>query len=314
VNDSGEHLVSWDVVLANPRPMRRHVVVLGAGASLAAFPNGAPSGRRMPLMQDLVATVGLASVFTRHQRECPPGNFETVYSDLCNDDEHAELRHDLEEAIYSFFDQLDLPPTPTLYDELLLSLRPKDLIATFNWDPFLYDAWERNASEVPLPRIAHLHGNVRIGYCLEDRIQGRNGTDCAKCGKPFTRSKLLFPIRTKNYASDPLIRSEWEVLKEGLREAFTLTFLGYGAPSTDVEAVALLHDAWKLPSDRSFETIEIIDIRPKIELLQQWQSFFVTQHCQVFDTFRASWIPRHPRRTCEALIIPTGEGKYVGES
>jgi hypothetical protein len=32
---------------------------------------------------------------------------------------------------------LELPDHPTVYDHLLLSLRKKDAIFTFNWDPFL---------------------------------------------------------------------------------------------------------------------------------------------------------------------------------
>jgi hypothetical protein len=37
-----------------------HVVLLGAGASLAAFPNGDANGNKLPLMNDLIATVGIS--------------------------------------------------------------------------------------------------------------------------------------------------------------------------------------------------------------------------------------------------------------
>jgi len=46
----------------------------------------------------------------------------------------------------------------------LLSLRKKDAVCTFNWDPFLYDAWIRNR-HLDLPEIFFLHGNVRCGHC-----------------------------------------------------------------------------------------------------------------------------------------------------
>jgi hypothetical protein len=39
---------------------------------------------------------------------------------------------------------LKLPEEATIYDYLVLSLRSPDIIATFNWDPFLYQAFERN--------------------------------------------------------------------------------------------------------------------------------------------------------------------------
>lgn len=43
-----------------------HVVLLGAGASLAAFPNGDAKGNKLPLMSDFVATVGLTELLKRH--------------------------------------------------------------------------------------------------------------------------------------------------------------------------------------------------------------------------------------------------------
>jgi hypothetical protein len=53
-----------------------------------------------------------------------------------------------------------LPNEPTIYDHLVLSLRPKDLIATFNWDPFLYQAFVRNGHVGDMPYLAFLHGTM----------------------------------------------------------------------------------------------------------------------------------------------------------
>lgn len=36
-----------------------HVVILGAGASYAAFPGGDKHGRKLPLMNNLIETLGL---------------------------------------------------------------------------------------------------------------------------------------------------------------------------------------------------------------------------------------------------------------
>jgi hypothetical protein len=44
------------------REGRPHVVILGAGASLQAFPDGDRKGQRLPLMYELVEVVGLRSV------------------------------------------------------------------------------------------------------------------------------------------------------------------------------------------------------------------------------------------------------------
>ena len=45
--------------------------------------------------------------------------------------------------IHDYFHSLRIPPTPTLYDHLLLALRKKDVVATFNWDPLLLQAAKR---------------------------------------------------------------------------------------------------------------------------------------------------------------------------
>jgi hypothetical protein len=306
-----EYTVRWASLAANPRPMRRHVVILGAGASVAAFPKGDVVGRMLPVMSNLVDLIGLDAIFARHRHRCPPGNFEAVYSALADEPSAGGLRCELETTIYNYFNAMRLPKSPTMYDVLLLALRPKDVVATFNWDPFLFDAFERNNGRTPLPEIVHLHGNVRIGYCPQGHAQGRNGTSCPECSTPFVRSPLLFPVTKKDYTSDPLIANEWNVIRRCLTQAFTLTIFGYGAPSTDVEAVRMLLGGWKEESDRSLENIEVIDVLPESEIHRRWSAFFTSQHCLVFNDFYRSWIPRYPRRTCEALFVPTVEAKWV---
>ena len=46
-------------LIQSPSTVRPHVVLLGAGASLDAFPEGDELGRRLPLMHNLVDLVGL---------------------------------------------------------------------------------------------------------------------------------------------------------------------------------------------------------------------------------------------------------------
>ena len=38
---------------------RPHIILLGAGASYAAFPNGDRSGNKLPLLRDFVDVIGL---------------------------------------------------------------------------------------------------------------------------------------------------------------------------------------------------------------------------------------------------------------
>jgi hypothetical protein len=312
---SAEHcIVTWGDILVSPCYTAPHVVILGSGASAAAFPNGDANGKAVPTMQTLVKQVGLSEILRSVGITEAPDNFEVLYSQLYSDENTRKLRSDLEEKIYTYFDQMRLPPQPTLYDLLLLSLRPKDIVATFNWDPFLFDAYERNRSRAPLPAIVHLHGNVRIGSCSSHGRRGRNGEQCPDCGRTFRASRLLFPIKNKDYSSDKTVSAEWSRLKSAMREAFTFTVFGYGAPSSDVDAVALMRDAWRSESRREASQIEAIDLKSRSEIWPKWREFFVTQHCTVVQTFSDSFIRRWPRRSCEALFQPVVYGKWAEPS
>jgi hypothetical protein len=89
-----------------------------------------------------------------------------------------------------------------MYDHLVLSLREKDVIATFNLDPFLYAACVKNHKHTPLPHCLYLHGNVAIEYCLNHKTEGLVGYTCSKCGERFIPSNLLFPVLRKNYSPE----------------------------------------------------------------------------------------------------------------
>ena len=55
----------------------------------------------------------------------------------------SKVRMAVEQRDAEYFSKLELPDHPTIYDYRLLSLRKKDVIATFNWDPFLWLACHR---------------------------------------------------------------------------------------------------------------------------------------------------------------------------
>lgn len=292
---------------------RPHVVILGAGASLASFPNGDRNGRQLPVMKNFIEVLGLDSVLRNSDIEFPSDNFEEIYSFLyeTKNDELLEL---IQNEVSSYFSDLTLPDTPTIYDHLLLSLREKDLIATFNWDPFLYNASVRTNKIARPPKIAYLHGNVAIGYCLEDKLMTCKNTLCSKCGNPLTPSNLLFPVTHKNYTEDEFISGQWNMLKSFLKSAYVLTIFGYGAPSTDVEAVELMHEAWGNSYDRSLEEIELIDIRSEDDLVESWSDFIHSHHYQVKTDFYESFIAHHPRRTCESMWNQLMEIRYLDQN
>ncbi len=139
-----------------------------------------------------------------------------------------------------------LPANPTIYDHLLLSLRPKDCVATFNWDPFLWDAWvrvQRPALTPKAPNVFFRHGNVRIGICYEHKRYGPVSGTCPTCRQVFTPSRLLFPVEHKDYATNKFVKDQWDGLRRHLKDAWMVTIFGYGAPRSDIEAVGLMKEA-----------------------------------------------------------------------
>ena len=280
---------------------RPHVVILGAGASIAATPQGDRSARWLPSMLNFVQVVGLKPILAQHAISYLDGeNFELLYSRLGNDPSKTEVLAEIEEAVGGYFRSLSLPENVTVYDKLVLALRGKDLIATFNWDPFLYQACYRNRHVADLPHVVYLHGNVATAYCLKDRKKSVPGSHCSVCKERLTPSKLLFPIEHKNYTDSEFIDSEWQALKNYLKSAYMITIFGYGAPTSDVEAVSLMKEAWGDVDQRELEQTEILDIRDRDELEDLWSPFIHTHHCEVHDAFEKSWLANHPRRSCEA--------------
>lgn len=298
-----------DVSLGSP-----HVVLLGAGASRAAFPNGEGTGRRLPLMADFADIVPVKEIL-REAGLDPSGDFEDVYSAVASNPTMADTRDRLEDTVYEYFDALRLPEEPTLYDHLILSLRGKDVIATFNWDPFLIQAARRSGlREEQIPRLVFLHGNVFAGYCGRDSVMGPFGADCSKCGYPFQPMPLLYPVANKKYDQDPMIAHAWSFLDRVLERTFWFTIFGYSAPVSDESAVSLMRKPWGQANKVQLAQVEIIDVRREKPLLATWDEFIFSHHYQLHTSFYDSWIARHPRRTIEAFNNQYLEAKFIDDN
>lgn len=292
---------------------RRHVVILGAGASKACCLNGDANGRVLPVFADFIDTLNLRPVLIDAGVFVEGENFENLYSRLAIEGKHPGLLKMLESEVFRYFSELQLPTHPTLYDHLLLSLRPKDFIATFNWDPFLVQAFARCKHLADMPKCLYLHGNVAVGSCLrhEQMSIGDRGGNCRQCGEPLIGSKLLYPVTQKNYSSDPLISKSWEFIQQAIEECFLLTLFGYSAPATDLDAIGLLKEAWGDVNDRSMEETEIIDIRPEEELCTAWDSFIHTHHYQVHASFYDSILGNLPRRSVEMMFREIYDAEFI---
>ena len=145
-----------------------HLVILGAGASLAStIRNPEKNGNQLPLMNNIVEIVELKDIVDRLPEDIRvlEKQFELLYGRLFEIEKFKNERIEIEKRIYEYFRGLELPDKPTIYDYLIMSLRHrKDVIATFNWDPFLYQAYIRNGNFTKTPGILYLHGTVALVF------------------------------------------------------------------------------------------------------------------------------------------------------
>ena len=286
---------------AKKRARRPHVVILGAGASYAAFLNGDRNGRTLPLMANLAEVVGMEDTLREWGIDYKR-NFEDIFSELYEKGEAGKIK-EVQRMVETHFRRLDLPDEPTLYDHLVLSLGKNDIIVSFNWDPLLAMAMERNVlSGLGMPQVVYPHGNVRIGYCERDKKYDNAGRPCTTCGEPYKNTPLLYPVRQKDYDKEPFVRAQWATALRGLRQASVLTVFGYSAPKTDVAAVELVQNAWNNNIRRDRAEIEFIvgpDAVPE-EVRKAWEPVIGTNHCRVLERFSESSIAHYPRRTGEA--------------
>ncbi len=264
-------------------------------------------------MEDLCRVVGLDVVLGKWGID-PDQNFEDIFSTLHANEEADKLRI-VEDMVEDYFSQLELADSPTIYDRLVLSLRGKDIIATFNWDPLLLQSYVRSSKTgLTLPKLAFLHGNVGVGFCESDRISGPSNMRCGKCGNQFQRTRLLYPIRNKDYASDPFVSNEWQRLRRGFESAFMITIFGYSGPKTDEEALKTMKGAWGDVNDRSLEQTSFITLDSEDEIVATWEEFIHTHHYDINAEFNESWIANHPRRTVEAFFNQFFECKFIDDN
>lgn len=267
------------------------------------YDNGDKNGNKSSVMNGLIEKLNLDDVISNVQLNTKSKNLEDIYSELYLRDDCKDVVQELEKSIYNYFASLELPETPTIYDLLVLSLTSKDVIATFNWDPLLIQAYIRCTRFTNnLPQIFCLHGNVAMGYCKEDIKVGMNGVTCPICNDIFTPTKLLYPVKEKNYKEDDYIKKCWEATEQCIEQSSMLSIFGYSAPSTDKEAVALLKKAWGDLDSRQLEEVSVIDIISEDEMLDKWNAFIYSHHYRYTNDFYNSYLGKFPRRTCETIF------------
>lgn len=283
--------------------MRSHTVILGAGATIAAIPNGDRNGKYSSVMNGLFENLGLSSLLDGIDLNTKSRNIEDIYSELSTKHEYKDVVQQLEKHLYDYFASLELPEEPTIYDLLILSLTKNDVIATFNWDPLLIQAYVR-CHEITdnLPHIFCLHGNVAVGYCNAHKEFGVNDTVCPECGDKLRPLNLLYPIANKEYNSNDYIKGCWEATQYILENSYMLTIFGYSAPKSDIAAMNLLRNAWGSPYSRQLEEVSIIDILEEDEVTMKWSDFIYSHHYRYSKDFFSSYLGMFPRRSCETVF------------
>jgi hypothetical protein len=238
-------------------------------------------------MQDFVKTVGLEDLI-RHHGYDPADNFETVYSSI-HKTGMTSLLDELNHLVRTYFEEVRLPKVPTIHDYLVLSLRPKDVIISFNWNPLLPQAFQRwRALAKALPELVFLHGNVDVGLHRRERRYGFLSDH-----PTFEPTRLLDPVEQKDYNCDNFIAEQWNRATWFLGNAYLVTVFGYSSPVTDVEARSLLLDAWIDNPTYTLAEIKIIDITNTVDVEISWSDFI----------YGLAWWSSERRPTL--IIVPT---------
>jgi hypothetical protein len=290
----------------NSRP---HLVILGAGASRACLPNGDAYGKKLPLMNDLVEILNLEDLIKKSNVNSSPRNFEEFYSKIHETNNH-KLINGIQNRVNEYFENLYLPEEPTLYDYLICSLRGKDYIATFNWDPLLMQAFLRCPFDVAnKPKLIFLHGNVMVGMAEEEQVCGLLMNRYTENGFVLKPVNLLYPVTQKNYNNNRFIKGQWHEFKKVLKRSYYITIFGYGVPESDIEAKQNMLEAWNINEVKELGQFEIINT--DVEAVKKWGDFIIEHHYNNYSSYFDSMLAHYPRRTSEYLWEWTQECKFL---
>lgn len=296
---------------------RPHLVILGAGATRATIPQNDKNGLEAPVMDNFLETLQLTNLLKDIKLHTTSKNIENIYSELYDRKECNEVRNILEENILKYFRKFQLPDHPTIYDYLILSLRDKDCIASFNWDGLLLQAYNRIRKITDnLPELAFLHGCVSVGVCMDCKwYSPLKNKVCPTCKKSLVPVPILYPVRHKDYTSNIFIKQQWNVLADYISHAGFITIFGYNAPPTDVAAMNILKKEFGA-NNRFMDNIEVIELKEKDEVLEKWNYFAerTNWHFDVHKSFFKSILAEFPRRSIDGYIKRNFNGWWGSSS
>ena len=277
----------------------KHLVILGAGSTIATIPNGDKNGEFGYTLANLLNDKCFTSFVKKAQAK---GFLTSDVEDLCNQlcKEDKPLYDEFETLVRKKYASLELPEEFTILDRLVMSLTPNDAIVSFNWDDLLIQAYQRMSEFVPekmLPILAFPHGNAQAVYNNKHYTSKRIVT-----GANWIDSPLNMPVDEVDYKSDIFIGSQWNILDFFMRNAQMITFFGYSGPSSD--ELDLQHLDELFAKNKICDKIEIIDkdLDTAMEVAKRLVRFKMQSNwLYPCADFWHSTIAKHPRRTLSVL-------------
>ena len=276
----------------------KHLVILGAGSTIATIPNGDKNGEESYTLANLLKDKTFTSFLEKVQ-----GNFSTNdVEDLCKQlyKEDRPLYYEFESLVRKKYARLELPEEFTILDRLVLSLTPNDAIVSFNWDDLVIQAYQRMSEYVPeemLPILAFPHGNAQAVYDNKHYTSKRIVTSTSWFDSP-----LNMPVDEIDYKSNIFIKSQWRVLDFFIRNAQMITFFGYRGPDSDEQDLKHLDELFA--KNEICDKIEIIDKDQEsaVEVAKRLERFKMQPNwLYPCADFWHSTIAKYPRRTLSVL-------------
>lgn len=277
----------------------KHLVILGAGSTIATIPKGDKNGEFSYTLDNLLNDKCFASFVEKVQAlDYQIDDVEALCNQLYK--ENRPLYDEFESLVRKKYASLELPDGFTILDKLVLSLTPNDAIISFNWDDLVIQAYQRMSEYVPeemLPILAFPHGNAQAVYDNKHYTSKRIVTSTSLFDSP-----LNMPVDEIDYKSDVFINSQWHILDFFMRNAQMVTFFGYRGPDSDEQD--LKHFDELFAKNEICDKIEIIDKDQEsaVEVAKRLERFKMQPNwLYPCADFWHSTIAKYPRRTLSVL-------------
>lgn len=277
----------------------KHLVILGAGSTIATIPNGDKNGMFAYTLNNFLSDPYFKDFLSTLDSKYNGLEVETLCNKMYTEDK--ELYNKFEALIRQKYALLELPDKFTLLERLIMSLNSDDAILSFNWDDLIIQAYNRVNKFIPnvlLPQIGFPHGNAQACY-NEIRYGSKRNPD----NQNLMDSPLNMPIDELDYKNNSFIKLQWQLFDFYIRNCQMITFFGYKGPISDKED--LNHMVEILKKNQICGKIEIIDksrdsAQEVAENLKQLV-YITKQEADCCGTFYESRIAQFPRRTLKSL-------------